>query len=99
MLARELEPEGIRVSVVCPGGVNTRIADAGRNRHGRFGAHASASLDLTSFMDPLAAGTIVAEGIRAERSYIFTHGHTQARVEERFRAILADYEPLRRDSS
>ena len=37
-LRGELAPHGIGVSVLCPGGVNTQIRDASRNRHERFGA-------------------------------------------------------------
>ncbi len=37
MLRMELEPDGIGVSVLCPGGVATRIQEAGRNRPDALG--------------------------------------------------------------
>src|SRR5947209_6624114 len=40
-LATELKPHGIGVTVLCPGFVRTRIAEAGRNRPARYGAHAA----------------------------------------------------------
>src|SRR5579859_5082689 len=42
-LRRDLAPEGIGVSVLCPGGVNTRIFDAARNRQAQFGGPSTAS--------------------------------------------------------
>src|SRR5205823_2975359 len=38
-LATELKPLGIGVTVLCPGFVRTRIAEAGRNRPPRYGPH------------------------------------------------------------
>lgn len=92
MLARELADSPVGVSVLCPGGVNTRIADAGRNRQARFGPDAGSTLDMSAYMDPEGVGRIVVAGIRDERLYILTHPRSRARVEQRFEAILAEYQ-------
>ena len=101
-LARELEPLGIGVSVICPGFVRTRIAESGRNRPERYGPSrtpdpASPAGVLTAHLaelsrfglDPsdVAARTLAA--IREDELYVFTHPEMRAELEERFAAILA----------
>lgn len=76
MLRVELAPDGIGVSTLCPGVVNTNLdATSAKNRPERFGGPMSApkELDLPTRMQPEAVGPIVLRGIRANRPYIFTH--------------------------
>jgi len=96
MLRHELAPEGIGVSVLCPGLVESNLgATSARNRPERFGG---------AFDDPSrgggmppgampneAVGPIVVRAIRANRAYILTHPETRPLVEMRQRALLDDY--------
>jgi short-subunit dehydrogenase len=99
VLRQELEPEGIGVSVLCPGGVRTRIGEAARNRQERFGGPLPVSASQSpgeGALDPLAAGRMVVQGIKDNRLYIHTDVGMRQRYEERFAGILADFAPLER---
>jgi NAD(P)-dependent dehydrogenase (short-subunit alcohol dehydrogenase family) len=101
-LARQLRPEGIGVSVLCPSFVRTGIGDSGRNRPERYGpapvldpaspagalAIRLAGLAQTG-LDPaeIAAQTLAA--VRADDLYVFTHPETHDDVKSRFAAITA----------
>lgn len=96
-LARELAPEGIGVSVLCPGFVRTRIWDSARNRPARYGAAGPAGPLLARLrelgaagLEPDAVAAQVLEAIRSDRLYVFTHtgAEWRAELEERFSAIL-----------
>jgi NAD(P)-dependent dehydrogenase (short-subunit alcohol dehydrogenase family) len=99
-LASELKPLGIGVTVLCPGFVRTRIAEAGRNRSARYGAHvaslhsAAVAELVRAGMDPQAVATRVLDAIRDEELYAFTHAEYRDAVGERFRAILTAYDKL-----
>lgn len=96
MLRYEIEPEGIGVSVLCPGMVESNLATtSARNRPDRYGG---------SFADPMsgrgmppgampneAVGPIVVRAIRANRTYILTHPETRSLVEARQQRLLDDY--------
>lgn len=96
MLRHELEPEGIGVSVLCPGLVESSLATtSARNRPDRFGG---------AFADPMegrgmppgampneAVGPIVVRAIKANRTYILTHPETRFLVEARQQLLLDDY--------
>ena len=96
MLRYELAPEGIGVSVLCPGLVESNLgATSARNRPDRYGG---------AFADPSggggmppgampneAVGPIVVRAIRANRAYIVTHPETRPMVEARQQALLDDY--------
>jgi NADP-dependent 3-hydroxy acid dehydrogenase YdfG len=101
-LRAELAPEGIGVSVFCPGGVRTNIRDYEATRPERFAAEAEAPAGPPpgfSFTDeqrarlasltatPEEAGELVLQGIRDNALYIFTAPEFRAGVEERFEAI------------
>ena len=99
VLREELAPEGIGVSVLCPGGVRTRIHEAGRNRPAVLGGpDASASPAATSAaiveggMDPRAVGERVLRAIRANELYVLTHPEFRAAFAARAEAILAAYD-------
>lgn len=96
MLRFELAPEGIGVSVLCPGLVDSNLgATSARNRPDRFGG-AFADPSDGAGMPPGAmpnedVGPIVVRAIRANRGYILTHPETRPLVEMRQQALLDDY--------
>lgn len=106
LLRAELEPDGIGVSVLCPGLVGTGPwGSSARNRPERFGGAfpgdtppqrpthtAMASDDL---------GPLVVAGIRANRLYIFSHtdDNTAARLHDRFAEMMADFDGAKRDQA
>ena len=96
----------IHVSVLLPGYVNTRIADAERNRPAAlsnapdvpFGAREAAILaavrdGLAQGMSPDDAAAIVFGAIRAEQFYIFTHPETKEWVAGYVADMLAGRNP------
>lgn len=82
-LRMELRGTGVSASVLCPGAINTRIADAERNRPTDVPASVgkvaeqflvgSAELLKTRGLDPAHVASLVVEGIRADRFWIVTH--------------------------
>jgi NAD(P)-dependent dehydrogenase (short-subunit alcohol dehydrogenase family) len=98
----------VGVSVLCPGWVNTRIADAGRNRP----AHLSGTVDqaarperaameamgraaLAAGMAPAAVADIVFRAIRERRFWIFTDQDMCALAKVRFDGAFAGRNPAR----
>ena len=103
-LARDLAPEGIGVSVLCPGFVRTRISDSGRNLPERYGPavkptpgspaallaqHLAESASAGLDPDAVAAQTIAA--IQANDLYVFTHPGMRDEVDARFAEIDAAF--------
>jgi len=96
----------VRVSVLCPGFVNTRIHDAKRNRPREL-ADTAPPMPGSELMEQigrqlLAAGSppaviadIVLDAIRDERFYIFPNPEWKERIRERMEDILADRAPRR----
>jgi NAD(P)-dependent dehydrogenase (short-subunit alcohol dehydrogenase family) len=99
-LAAELKPLGIGVSVLCPGYVRTRIAEAGRNRPARYGAHAASWRTAATIesvrggMDPRAIADRVLAAIRDDELYVFTHLEYREALGRRFKSILAAHDKL-----
>ena len=105
-LAQELAMVGapIKVSVLCPGFVSTKIADSGRNRPGAL-AEGSAKIQPAEFeqviraaiaggLDPAVVGNLVFEAIRDEKFYVLPHPElTQMRVRDRMEGILENRQP------
>lgn len=99
--AGQLAPLGIGVSVLCPGFVKTLIHESGRNRQTQYGgvqperaggiADQAASAVLAG-IDPDIVGARVAEAIKANDLYIFTHREMRAAVEMRFAAIMKGFD-------
>ena len=101
-LAVELAGSNIGVSVLCPGWVNTRINQSGRNRPARFGppretpvaarerAAEIAEL-LRTGMDPTEVAARVVAAVRDNDLHIFTHPEMLPALDDRFRRILAAY--------
>ena len=99
VLREERAPEGIGVSVLCPGGVRTRIHEAGRNRPEVLGGpdadalRAAAASGVAEIgMDPLAVGERVLRAVRANELYVLTHPEFRAAFAARAEAILAAYD-------
>jgi NAD(P)-dependent dehydrogenase (short-subunit alcohol dehydrogenase family) len=96
----ELEKDGIGVSVLCPGGVRTRIAQAERNRQEAFGGPAAAALpEIESGggfvgLEPEAVADMVLAGIRANRLYLQTHPENRPPIEQRMRDLLDSFDFL-----
>ena len=94
----------VKVSVLCPGFVSTRIRDSARNRPARLADTASpqaarAEADaltarlLASGLQPEEVADIVLEAIRAERLYVFPAPELKERIRARMDDILADRNP------
>jgi len=97
MLRYELEPEGIGVSVLCPGLVASNLGTtSARNRPERFGGPLPGTTggraEPPGAMPNEAVGPIVVRGIKANRAYILTHPQTLPRVKARQQLLLDDYE-------
>ncbi|MBI3733152.1 MAG: SDR family NAD(P)-dependent oxidoreductase [Chloroflexi bacterium] len=105
-LQRDLEQQGakIKVSVLCPGWVNTRIADSNRNRPAELQndpledeRRAAANIIqgeairqlLRNGLSPEQVADLVFEAIRSEKLYILTHPDWKPMVRSRLEAILA----------
>jgi NAD(P)-dependent dehydrogenase (short-subunit alcohol dehydrogenase family) len=98
VLRQEGREGGYGASVLCPGGVNTNIYEAPRNRPKRFGPQVSkvAFMDnpdeLKKGLDPRVVGKLVLEAIRENRLYVFTDPRFRRLVEKRYQRILEDFE-------
>ena len=104
MLRAELAGEGIGVSVLCPGVVASNLmGTSAANRPGVFGEQAAPQLTpegggndaarLADFAMPAEdVGPIVVRAIRANRFHVITHPQTKRLVEDRFRAMLEDFD-------
>ena len=98
VLRDELASEGIGVSVLCPGGVVTRIGEAARNRPQRLGGPVAVSLPPRSGRsgqvrrDPEDVAELVLDGVRKNHLYIHTDVGMRKFVEERFEQIIEGFE-------
>jgi NAD(P)-dependent dehydrogenase (short-subunit alcohol dehydrogenase family) len=93
----------VRVSVLCPGFVSTRILDAERNRpadlqnptpterHPTFEEMASAA--IAAGLPPSEAAARVVDAVKHERFYVLTHPAFAPRVRERMEDILEGRDP------
>jgi NAD(P)-dependent dehydrogenase (short-subunit alcohol dehydrogenase family) len=98
-LALDLEPQGIGVSVLCPGVVNTDISNAGRNRQAKYGgAYATAAEDFVlaklakSGTDPLVFGRWVVKAIERNQLIVVTHPQDRDQVAARHARILQAFD-------
>ena len=102
VLRQEGRAAGFGASVLCPGGVNTNIHAAPRNRPQRFGPQVSKVAyvdDVTAFSDgfkqglePNVVGELVLEAIHANRLYIFTDPRFRKQVQRRYDRIAEDFD-------
>ena len=107
-LSNELTMRGtkLRVSVLCPGWVNTRIIESERNRPEAPRQAPGAELAQFAMMrqiveqlianglDPQAVGDIVVDAIRSERFYVLTHPSWSNMIRHRMENILEGRDPV-----
>jgi NAD(P)-dependent dehydrogenase (short-subunit alcohol dehydrogenase family) len=101
MLRMELAPEGIGVSVLCPGLVVGNLGStSARNRPARYGGPMA---DPRAGVGPNPAamantevGPIVVDAVKANRFHIFTHPDAVEIVRARQQRVLDDFEFARR---
>ncbi len=99
ILRSELAADGIGVSVLCPGLVDSNLmATSLRNRPDRYGGAEEIS-PITSVvpgaMSQEDAGAAVVKGIVGNRLHILTHPESQPIVDARHAALVADFEFFR----
>ena len=106
-LRADLARHGIGVSVLCPGGVQTGILKAERNRPESLGGGrgratgtvrsvaGNARADDEDMMDPAEVARAVVEGVRADDAFIFTHPRYGEILEARHREIMSAVEKAR----
>jgi NAD(P)-dependent dehydrogenase (short-subunit alcohol dehydrogenase family) len=101
-IREELAEHNIGVTVLMPGPFKTSIREAGRNRlaryregsgYGEVETKLASREDSPHWADPLDAGRMVVEAIRANRLYVFTHGEFKGWAESKFEEILAAFPP------
>jgi NAD(P)-dependent dehydrogenase (short-subunit alcohol dehydrogenase family) len=90
----------VKVSVLCPGFVKTRILDAVRERSGGAEVRPEAAEMEEDYRRLLAQGTepaviaaAVFDAVRAERFYILPHPEIKPAIEMRCRDILEERDP------
>jgi NAD(P)-dependent dehydrogenase (short-subunit alcohol dehydrogenase family) len=99
-LRGELAGDGIGVSVLCPGMVESELTrTSARNRPESFGEQETPPPRgklppevQAHMLTAEAVGPIVVRGIRANRLHILTHPQSRALVEQRFQALLDDFD-------
>jgi NAD(P)-dependent dehydrogenase (short-subunit alcohol dehydrogenase family) len=98
MLRSELAPEGIGVSVLCPGLVAGGLATtSAKHRPARYGGptadESTTATPVPGAMPNEEIGPTVVRGIRGDRRYIFTHWDDMITglVEARHREVLDDF--------
>ncbi len=100
VLRRELEPDGIGVSILCPGVVRTEIWNAGRNRPDRYGGKLQSPDAFRNFlaagMDPDEVGRLSVEAIRCGDFFVLSHPEVRGIVEARYRELLAAFDAQQR---
>ena len=107
VLAQELAADGIGVSILCPGGVDTQINQAARNRPTALGGpeaspealsvaeeaeQRSLGGDLSKILSPREVGDIALAGVRAGELYIPTHPAWKEAVAGRFEQVLGGFD-------
>jgi NAD(P)-dependent dehydrogenase (short-subunit alcohol dehydrogenase family) len=98
--AQQLAPQGIGMSILCPGFVKTRNHESRRNRTEAAYGHddrAAPPVDappspVLSGIDPQTVGNRVAEAVKANELYVFTHPEFKAVTAARFDRILAAFD-------
>ncbi|MBL4866240.1 MAG: SDR family NAD(P)-dependent oxidoreductase [Pseudomonadales bacterium] len=96
-LMEEHKKDNLGVSVLCPGAVNTKIAESGRNRQGQYGGtddnvNAPMAKLLPEALDPNIVGKQVLEAILDDQPYIFTDPSLRRHIAERFRRLNAGFD-------
>lgn len=88
----------VSASVLCPGGVETRIMESDRNRPQELGGpgdfQARAGAMPPDAIDPAIVGERVLHAVLNDEPYIVTHKNLKAGVEGRFAPILEAFDRL-----
>ena len=98
----DLEQYDIGCTVVCPGGVATRIVEAGRNRPEEYGGPEQPNLDVMGsgksvpqeMITPEILAQMILRAIHENELYVLSHPETQPAVEERFKELLAAFDKI-----
>tara|TARA_Y100000758_G_scaffold300542_1_gene264842 strand:+ start:332 stop:1159 length:828 start_codon:yes stop_codon:yes gene_type:complete len=98
----DLEQYNIGCSVVCPGGVATRIVEAGRNRPDHYGGPEKPNLDVMGsgksvpqeMITPETLAQMILHAVQENELYVLSHPETQPAVEERFKELLAAFDKI-----
>jgi NAD(P)-dependent dehydrogenase (short-subunit alcohol dehydrogenase family) len=90
VLAKEMEPHGVGVSVLCPGMVSTGLPASLAKADGRYDPDAPKA--VMPGIDPARVALRVVEAIRHNWLYILTHGERKAGPEARLQALLAAFD-------
>ena len=98
----DLEQYDIGCTVVCPGGVATRIVEAGRNRPEEYGGPEQPYLDVMGsgesvpqeMITPEILAQMILRAIHENELYVLSHPETQPAVEERFKELLAAFDKI-----
>ena len=101
-LEHELAQQGIAISVVLPAGVDTRLHEAHRNRHARYGTSVQSKKDQEKgqrsraelrqsggVLEPIMVGRRIVEAMAAGELHVFTHPAWRSKVEDRLSAMSA----------
>ena len=94
-LRQELEGDGIGVSILCPGGVATRLFAADRNLPVALRGRVTTAMrdrDVAGRMDPREIGERVIEAVRADRFWIITHPDRRGTIARRAERLLAAFD-------
>jgi NAD(P)-dependent dehydrogenase (short-subunit alcohol dehydrogenase family) len=97
VLAAELAPFDVGVSVLCPGRVRSRLAETtraitGGTRQNAGPSEGSPTSLSQTVLESRAVGDLVVAGIRSDALHIITHGEYREAVEERHRRIVDAFE-------
>ncbi len=100
-LWREVHPQGVGVSCLCPSFVNTRIFESQRNRDDGADIRPNEAAVLAPLREvieatglpPSAAADAVVDAIRADRFWVFTHEFTPGLAAARHADIEAGRNP------
>ncbi|MBV9993814.1 MAG: SDR family oxidoreductase [Caulobacteraceae bacterium] len=91
----ELGPSGVGVSVVCPGGVRTRLAEttraAGSDRSEDLPG-GSAARPTGRILEPIEVGAMIVRAIEENIGLVITHPESDAGVRQHAAAIEAAYD-------
>lgn len=105
----DLAEHDIGVSVLCPGGVKTRLLHSHRNRPEELGSYNLSRDDVIKNMqggdtanaemiDPARVAELVVRAVRSGDFYVITHPGSKGLVSRRFEELLAAYDAaLERD--
>lgn len=94
----DLAPEGVGVSILCPGVVKTDISHSGKKRPNKYGGavDANAGHELAKAADngtePIQFGRWVVKAIEENRLYVITHPDDRNLVEARHDRISAAFD-------